>query len=89
MAVERAESLFSMFDLDHDGDINEGEFIKVCLEDEEMVTFLGTKTGIENGGRKEDDTGKWNPDNPRMSQSAEFRNTTKRRYSDLCARKKL
>ena len=55
-----------------------------------MVTVLGTKTGMENGEKKEDeDKGKWNPDNPRLSQSAEFRITTKRRYSDLCARKKL
>ena len=64
--------------------------VKVCLEDKEMVTVLGTKTGMENGEKKEDeDKGKWNPDNPRLSQSAEFRITTKRRYSDLCARKKL
>ena len=55
-----------------------------------MVTVLGTKTGMENGEKKEDEEkGKWNPDNPRLSQSAEFRTTTKRRYSDLCARKKL
>ena len=64
--------------------------VKVCLEDEEMVTVLGTKTGMENGEKKEDeDKGKWNLENPRLSQSAEFRTTTKRRYSDLCARKKL
>ena len=89
MAVERGEKLFSMFDMDNDGDITEEEFLRVCLEDEEMVTILGTKTGMENGEKKEEDKGKWNPDNPRLSQSAEFRNTTKRRYSDLCARKKL
>ena len=55
-----------------------------------MVTVLGTKIGMENGaGGDKKDGRRWSPDNPRLSQSAEFRNTTKRRYSHLCSKKNL
>ena len=39
-AVERAESIFGSLDIDHDGDVTEDEFVKVCLEDGEMVKLL-------------------------------------------------
>ena len=39
-AVERAESVFGSLDLNHDGDVTEEEFVKVCMEDREMVQLL-------------------------------------------------
>ena len=37
VAVERAESVFGNLDINNDGDITEEEFVKGCMEDEEMV----------------------------------------------------
>ena len=39
-AVERAESVFGSLDVNHDGDVTEEEFVKVCMEDREMVKLL-------------------------------------------------
>ena len=39
-AVERAETIFGNLDVNHDGDVSEDEFVKVCLEDKEMVKLL-------------------------------------------------
>ena len=39
-AVERAETIFGNLDVNHDGDVSEDEFVKVCLEDKEMVNLL-------------------------------------------------
>ena len=40
MAVERAETIFGNLDVNNDGDITELEFVKGCMEDEEMVQLL-------------------------------------------------
>ena len=40
MAVERAETIFGNLDINNDGDITEDEFVKGCMEDEEMVQLL-------------------------------------------------
>ena len=40
IAVERAEKIFSSLDINNDGDISEEEFVKGCMEDEEMVKML-------------------------------------------------
>eukprot|EP00092_Neocalanus_flemingeri_P100774 GFUD01128752.1.p1 GENE.GFUD01128752.1~~GFUD01128752.1.p1 ORF type:complete len:192 (-),score=64.22 GFUD01128752.1:149-682(-) len=40
MAVERAENIFGSLDANNDGDITEHEFVKGCMEDEEMVLML-------------------------------------------------
>ena len=39
-ATERAEFIFSLLDTNGDGEISEEEFIKGCLEDQELVTLL-------------------------------------------------
>ena len=39
-AVERAESVFGSLDVNHDGDVTEEEFVKVCMEDRVMVRLL-------------------------------------------------
>ena len=50
IAVERSEKIFSSLDVNNDGDITEEEFVKGCLEDDEMRKMLsdssteGTKT---------------------------------------------
>ena len=40
MAVVRAEQVFCSLDVNNDGDITEEEFVKGCLEDEDMVKLL-------------------------------------------------
>jgi Ca2+-binding EF-hand superfamily protein len=40
MAVDRAEQIFGSLDVNNDGDITEEEFVKGCMEDEEMVKLL-------------------------------------------------
>ena len=40
MAVARAEQVFGSLDINNDGDITEEEFVKGCLEDEDMVNLL-------------------------------------------------
>ena len=88
LAVDRAQELFSKLDVNNDGDISEEEFIKVCLEDESLFNCLGTKKPFSEKERKEEtDTGTTNL--ARFSMAAENRVTTKRRYSDICTKKKL
>ena len=40
VAVERAETVFGNLDINNDGDITEEEFVKGCMDDEEMVKML-------------------------------------------------
>ena len=40
VAVERAETVFGNLDINNDGDVTEEEFVKGCMEDEEMVKML-------------------------------------------------
>lgn len=44
LATERAEKIFSMLDVNNDGDITEDEFVRGCLQDEELVELLSDKT---------------------------------------------
>ena len=89
LAVERAQEMFSKLDTNNDGDITEAEFIKVCLEDESLYRNLETKKPFSGSPRKEPvETGEV-PNCPRFSLAAENRVTTKRRYSDICSKKKL
>ena len=39
-AVERAEMVFAILDVNHDGSISEDEFILVCMDDPEMIRML-------------------------------------------------
>ena len=39
-AVERDESVFGSLDVNHDGDVTEEEFVKVCMKDREMLKLL-------------------------------------------------
>ena len=90
MAVERAELLFGNLDTNSDGDITEEEFVKNCLKDKDLCDTLATKQGIEVDVEKNDDSKKTlNILVPRESLTVENRVTTRRRYSDLCIRKKL
>ena len=89
IAVERAQEMFSMLDIDNDGDITEAEFIKVCLEDESLYHNLETKKPFSGSPRKEPAETEEAPNCPRFSLAAENRVTTKRRYSDICRKKKL
>ena len=89
LAVERAQEMFSMLDIDNDGDITEAEFIKVCLEDESLYHNLETKKPFSGSPRKEPAETEEAPNCPRFSLAAENRVTTKRRYSDICRKKKL
>ena len=87
--MERAQEMFSKLDTNNDGDITEAEFIKVCLEDESLYHNLETKKPFSGSPRKEPvETGEV-PNCPRFSLAAENRVTTKRRYSDICSKKKL
>ena len=89
LAVERAQEMFSMLDIDNDGDITEAEFIKICLEDESLYHNLETKKPFSGSPRKEPAETEEVPNCPRFSLAAENRVTTKRRYSDICRKKKL
>jgi Ca2+-binding EF-hand superfamily protein len=40
IAVERAEQIFRSLDDNNDGDITEEDFVKGCMEDDEMVNLL-------------------------------------------------
>ena len=40
LAIERAQKIFFALDFNQDGDISMDEFIKGCLEDEELVNDL-------------------------------------------------
>ena len=44
LATERAEKIFSLLDINNDGDITEDEFVKGCLQDEELVELLSDKS---------------------------------------------
>ena len=47
-SAERAQSIFSTLDLDGNGEITEDEFVKGCMEDEDMVYLLyGDKADTE------------------------------------------
>ena len=89
LAVERAQEMFSMLDINNDGDITEAEFIKVCLEDESLYHNLETKKPFSGSPRKDPVEAVDVPICPRFSLAAENRVTTKRRYSDICRKKKL
>ena len=87
MAVERAELLFGNLDTNSDGDITEEEFVKNCFKDNDLCETLATTQGIEM--EVKDDEKTLNVLVPRQSLAVENRITTRRRYSDLCLRKKL
>ena len=92
MAVDRSEQLFSLFDVDNDGDITEEEFIEACLNDQELLRMLSSKHGVESDQRDSDRKVHQIKDAaflPRNSKSAENRTITRRRYSNLCKRKNL
>ena len=40
LAIDRANKIFSFLDINNDGDISEHEFVKGCLQDEELVMLL-------------------------------------------------
>jgi len=44
LATERAEKIFSLLDINNDGDISEDEFVQGCLQDEELVELLSDKS---------------------------------------------
>jgi len=44
LAVERAQKIFSFLDINNDGDITEDEFVRGCLQDEELVALLSDKS---------------------------------------------
>lgn len=44
LAIERAQKIFFALDFNHDGYISMDEFIKGCLEDEELVNDLNDKS---------------------------------------------
>ena len=44
LATERAEKIFSLLDINNDGDITEDEFVRGCLQDEELVELLSDKS---------------------------------------------
>ena len=39
-ASERAEKIFSVLDINSDGELNEDEFIRGCLDDDDLVNLL-------------------------------------------------
>ena len=39
-ASERAEKIFSVLDVNSDGDLSEDEFIRGCLDDDDLVNLL-------------------------------------------------
>jgi len=43
-AVERAMAIFATLDVDNDGDVTEDEFVRGCLEDEDLVRALSDKS---------------------------------------------
>ena len=75
LAVERAEQVFHMLDANNDGDVTEEEFIKGCMDDDNIVEELTGKS-------KEQKPNKQRSSLPRNSFSVETRSTTKRRYSN-------
>ena len=87
LEVERAELLFGNLDTNSDGDITEEEFVKNCFKDKDLCDTLATTQGIEM--EVKDDEKTLNVLVPRQSLAVENRITTRRRYSDLCLRKKL
>jgi len=43
-AVERANAIFSALDINNDGDVTEEEFVRGCMEDENLVRALSDKS---------------------------------------------
>ena len=39
-AAERAEKIFGVLDVNSDGELNEDEFIRGCLDDDDLVNLL-------------------------------------------------
>ena len=76
LAVERAEQVFHMLDEDNDGDVTEEEFVKGCMEDDDLVKELTGKS------KEHEESNKGRCSLPRNSLSVERRSTTKRRYSN-------
>ena len=75
LAVERAEQVFNLLDANNDGDITEDEFVKGCMEDDDLMQELAGKP-------KEEENIKQRLSLPRNSISVENRSTTRRRYSN-------
>ena len=44
LAVDRAMAIFSTLDVNNDGDVTEDEFVRGCLEDEDLVRALSDKS---------------------------------------------
>ena len=44
LAVDRAMKIFATLDINNDGDVTEDEFVRGCLEDEDLVKALGDKS---------------------------------------------
>ena len=44
LAVERAQKIFRFLDINNDGDITEDEFVRGCLQDEDLVELLSDKS---------------------------------------------
>ena len=44
LAVDRAMAIFSTLDINNDGDVTEEEFVRGCLEDEDLVRALSDKS---------------------------------------------
>ena len=47
LAIDRAQRIFSFLDINNDGDISEEEFVRGCLQDEELVRALVTDTSLQ------------------------------------------
>ena len=47
LAIDRAQRIFSFLDINNDGDISEEEFVRGCLQDEELVRALVSDTGLQ------------------------------------------
>ena len=69
--------------------LNHRKILKVCLEDESLYHNLETKKPFSGSPRKDPVEAVDVPICPRFSLAAENRVTTKRRYSDICRKKKL
>ena len=44
LATERALKIFGFLDINNDGDVSQEEFIRGCLQDEELVDALSDKS---------------------------------------------
>ena len=47
LAIDRAQKIFSFLDVNNDGDISEEEFVRGCLQDEELVRALVSDTSLQ------------------------------------------